>query len=232
MCENVTVNNFFLTSKDLKKKSRQIRATSRGLNPGEKFDQAVTPCPDRLATFGWLCVHTMEGERENEKKSIGTEFYYIGMTAKKRKISLPANYISVWMIFLPPPTHICFGPFEFSVLRELGYHFHFIASVAYRMKERKKWLGRNLTKILRINFWARGGRWNGPGFHTHVGSRGRMTCFSSTSSSSAFGRLQLLFGCKWLLFSLVRHSKWMLRDTWALVWVWTDSSERMEMAEC
>lgn len=52
VCENVTVHNFFLTSKDLNKKSRQKCATSRGLNPGEKFDQkAVITCPARLATL-------------------------------------------------------------------------------------------------------------------------------------------------------------------------------------
>lgn len=56
------------------------------------------------------------------------------------------------------------------------------------------------------------------------GPRERRTCFSSTtSSSSALGRWRrLLFGRQRLLFSLVRHSKWMLRDTWALVWVKTN----------
>ena len=39
--------------------------------------------------------------------------------------------------FLPPP-HLFWTPSEFSVLRELGYHFHFIASVTYKKKERKK----------------------------------------------------------------------------------------------
>ena len=39
---------------------------------------------------------------------------------------------------LPPPPHLFWPPSEFSVLRELGYHFHFIASVAYKKKVRKK----------------------------------------------------------------------------------------------
>ena len=34
------------------------------------------------------------------------------------------------------------------------------------------------------------------------------------------------FGRQRLLFSLVRHSKWMLRDTWALVWVKTNGQFR------
>ena len=55
--------------------------------------------PSHPALTGWPhlddYVYIQWKERENEKKSIGTEFYYIGMTAKKKKISLPANYISV-----------------------------------------------------------------------------------------------------------------------------------------
>jgi len=39
---------------------------------------------------------------------------------------------------------------------------------------------------------------------------------------------------QWLLFSLVRHSKWMLRDTWALVWVRNGQTfqSKWRWAEC
>lgn len=161
-----------------KEKSRQICATSWGLNPGEKFDQACRPCPVWLTSFEW-CVHTMEGERarEWERESIGTEFYYIGVTDnKKKQTSLPANYISVWVIFFPSHL-ICFGPhWVFCFMRiRLPLSFYSISRI---QEERKKWwLGRNLTKIIRITLVARGTFGMGWGWLWV-----RRTCYSSTSS--------------------------------------------------
>lgn len=158
VCENVTVHNFFLTSKDLNKKSRQKCATSRGLNPGEKFDQkAVITCPARLASL-WLdfvisglkCTYNGRWGREWERESIGTEFYYIWMTAKKKKgKSLPANYISVWMIFLPPPLLICFGPlwvFCFARIR-LPFSFYSISRIQEERKKERNGLAAILPKF-------------------------------------------------------------------------------------
>ena len=145
------------------------------------------------------------------RESIGTEFYYIGVTDnKKKQTSLPANYISVWVIFLPSHL-ICFGPhWVFCFMRiRLPLSFYSISRI---QEERKKWwLGRNLTKIIRITLVARGTFGMGWGWLWV-----RRTCYSSTSSLVAGS---FFFAASDSFFSLVRHSKWMLRDTWALVWV-------------
>lgn len=163
-----------------KEKSRQICATSWGLNPGEKFDQALRPCPVGPTSFEW-CVHTMEGERarEWERESIGTEFYYIGMTDKKKKQNILACqlYFSMSDFSSPPHLIICFGPhWVFCFMRiRLPLSFYSISRI---QEERKKWwLGRNLTKIIRITLVARGTFGMGWGWLWV-----RRTCYSSTSS--------------------------------------------------
>jgi len=89
-------------------------------------------------------------ERMRERESIGTEFYYIWMTAKKKKVkSLPANYISVWMIFLPPPLLICFGPlwvFCFARIR-LPFSFYSISRIQEERKKERNGLAAILPKF-------------------------------------------------------------------------------------
>ena len=91
-----------------------------------------------------------ESERMRERESIGTEFYYIGMTDKKKKQNILACqlYFSMSDFSSPPTSSSVLAPIEFSVLWELGYHFHFIASVTYKKKERNDGLAAILPKLL------------------------------------------------------------------------------------
>lgn len=57
---------------------------------------------------------------------------------EERKILACQLYFRMNDFSSPLPSSSVLAPFEFSVLRELGYHFHFIASVAYKKRERKK----------------------------------------------------------------------------------------------
>ena len=63
--------------------------------------------------------------------------------------------------------------------------------------------------MIEFNFLARG-----RGGHVLVVQQAVVALFAAVVGS--------FFGRQRLLFSLVRHSKWMLRDTWALVWVKTN----------
>lgn len=154
---------------------------------------------------------------------------------EERKILACQLYFSMNDFSSPLPSSSVLAPFEFSVLRELGYHFHFIASVAYKKRERKKemaWPRSYQNFKDQFMGWRGSVEWAwaphmGPfrgtphigtfqQLPTHIDPRDRRTCFSSTSSSGAcgpfsrpraFGRRQLLFCCRRLLFSLVRHSK-------------------------
>lgn len=56
----------FLHERLKKQKSRQIRATNRGLNPGEKYDQAPARLTARLGFRPVLNVYIQWKERERE----------------------------------------------------------------------------------------------------------------------------------------------------------------------
>ena len=175
VCVSMCLYITFLTSKDLKKSRVKSAQLLEDWTPVKSLIRPAGP-----VLFGWPHLNDVyiqwkvrERENDRERKSIGTEFYYIGMTDKKKKqTSLPANYISVWVIFLPLPTSSSvLAPIEFSVLWELGYHFHFIASVTYKKKERNDGLAAILPKLLGSPWWLEGPlEWAGAdcGWEGHV----------------------------------------------------------------
>jgi len=82
-----------------------------------------------------------ERMREREREYRNRVLLYLSdcEEEEERKILACQLYFSMNDFSPPPlPPHLFWPPLSFSVLRELGYHFHFIASVAYKKRERKK----------------------------------------------------------------------------------------------
>jgi len=78
-------------------------------------------------------------ERMREREYRNRVLLYLNdCEEEERKILACQLYFSMNDFSSPLPSSSVLAPFEFSVLRELGYHFHFIASVAYKKRERKK----------------------------------------------------------------------------------------------
>jgi len=117
VCETVTVhNNFFLTSKDLKKSRVEPAQLQEDWTPVKSLIRPSHPAlPGRPLLNDDDDVYIQWKERENEKEREYRNrvlLYWDDCKEKKKRKSLPANYISVWMIFLLffPPLLICFGP--------------------------------------------------------------------------------------------------------------------------
>jgi len=171
VCVSMCLYITFLTSKDLKKsrvKSAQL------LEDWTPVKSLIRPSgPVLLGRPHLNDVYIQWKVREWERESIGTEFYYIWMTDKKKKQNILACqlYFSMSDFSSPPHLIICFGPhWVFCFMRiRLPLSFY---SISHIQEERKKWwLGRNLTKIIRITLWAGGTSemgWGPSGWGEHV----------------------------------------------------------------
>lgn len=86
---------------------------------------------------------------------------------EERKILACQLYFSMNDFSSPSPPHLFWPPLSFLFCaNQVTIFILQHQSHTRREKERKKWLGRDLTKISRISLWAGGGRWNGRGPHT------------------------------------------------------------------
>jgi len=145
MCLYIT----FLTSKDLKKSRVKSAQLLEDWTPVKSLIRPSGPVLLGRPHLNDVYIQWKVREWENEREYRNRVLLYWNDWQKKKQTSLPANYISVWVIFLPLPTSSSvLAPIEFSVLWELGYHFHYIASVAYKKKERNDGLAAILPKLL------------------------------------------------------------------------------------
>ena len=153
-CENVTVhNNFFLTSKDLKKSRVKPAQLQEDWTPVKSLIR-----PSHPALTGWPhlddYVYIQWKERENEKEREYRNrvlLYWSDCKEKKKRKSLPANYISVWMIFLffPLPSSSVLAPlwvFCFTRIR-LPFSFYSISRIQEESKKERNGLAAILPKF-------------------------------------------------------------------------------------
>jgi len=179
VCVSMCLYITFLTSKDLKKSRVKSAQLLEDWTPVKSLIRPSGPVLLGRPHLNDVYIQWKVREWENERESIGTEFYYIGMTDKKKKQNILACqlYFSMSDFSSPPHLIICFGPhWVFCFMRiRLPLSFYSISRI---QEERKKWwLGRNLTKIIRITLVARGTFGMGWGWLWV-----RRTCYSSTSS--------------------------------------------------
>ena len=146
VCVSMCLYITFLTSKDLKKsrvKSAQL------LEDWTPVKSLIRPSgPVLLGRPHLNDVYIQWKVREWEREYRNRVLLYLNdwQEEETKHPCLPIIFQYEW--FSSPPTSSVLAPIEFSVLWELGYHFHFIASVAYKKKERNDGLAAILPKLL------------------------------------------------------------------------------------
>jgi len=152
------------------------------------------------------------------------------MTAKEEEKKILACQLHFSMnVFFPSPPHLFWPPWVFFCFTwiRLPLSFYSISRIQEERKKEMAWPQsyQNLTDPFV------GWRVQQNGRSYHFGRGGHILVVQAVVGLLA--TVGSFFCRQGLLFSLVRHSKWMLRDTWALVWVQTNwqtvRNERMVM---